>query len=309
MSTLRPHDIVPGDAMMQDSPASVRADKPSTPVADLSDRDKQARSFVRRRRVQAMRRARLVVLAAVVATGGWWSWQSGTVSRLITSMEGVLPQVGDLPGMTVRQVEVSGIYHLTSDDVIHAAAIAGGAKIADVDLVQVRAAVEDLGWVKTARVARLLPDTIRIEVVERTPFALWQYQGVLRLIDAEGHEMNQDRLGRFATLPLVVGQGAPAHASAILDILGQEEALAARTDSVVRVGDRRWDVRLDNGVMVRLPEKGAGAAWRRLADLERNQGILGRDITALDMRLPDRLIVKLTPEAVEERSKRLDGRT
>lgn len=306
MSTLRPSDIIPGADLSTGRPVHEPApvEGPATP-----SRDQQARSFIWRRRVRTLRRGGLVIAVAAGLAGGWWGWRSGEAARLIATIDSVLPDMNDLPGMTVKQVEVSGTYHLTPDDVIAAASLDDGQKIADVNLNAVRDAVEDLGWVKTARVARLLPDTIRIDVVERTPFALWQYDGILRLIDAEGAEMTRDALGRFATLPLVVGEGAPEHAASIFDLLALEQSLAARIESVVRVGDRRWDVRFVNGVTVRLPEADAGAAWRRLADLDRQQGILSRDIAALDMRLPDRLIVKLTPEAAEARSKRLDGRT
>ena len=300
--------LTPDRIRTADRPAPKRRGKKETASA-APDRKSQARSFMLRRRLQTIRRISTLVLLAGFVLGGIWAWKSGEADRLIVAIEDVLPQISDMPGLTVKRIDVSGGSYLSAETVSAATGIADGTKIADIDLGAVRLAVEDLGWVKQARVARLLPDMIRIDIVERTPYALWQHDGVLRLVDDLGVEITQDRLNRFAALPLVVGAGAPLHAYDLMNILETQPNLAARVEAAVRVGERRWDLRFTNGVTVRLPELGAPETWERLAELERNQGILGRDIAALDMRLPDRLIVRLTPAAAQARGKENDDRT
>ncbi len=110
--------------------------------------------------------------------------------------------------------------------------------------------------------------------------------------DAKGAVV-QDEAGEFAHLPIVVGDDAPAHAEALLFLLATEPDLQKRVTAAVRVGGRRWNLKLDNGIDVRLPEEDAASAWSRLATLERDNKLLSRDVVAIDLRLPDRLIVRV----------------
>ncbi|MBM3519095.1 MAG: cell division protein FtsQ/DivIB, partial [Alphaproteobacteria bacterium] len=146
-------------------------------------------------------------------------------------------------------------------------------------------------------VTRRLPQVIVVRITERRPVALWQHQGKLALIDRAGTPIVPAELVRFAHLPIIVGATAARHAGVVLDMLGTEPALYARVVAAVRVADRRWDVRLDNGVVVRLPADRLLTAWRYLAEIERDDHILQRDIAVVDLRLPDRLTVRLTPAA------------
>ena len=99
-------------------------------------------------------------------------------------------------------------------------------------------------------------------------------------------------LHRFAELPMVVAPAAPVAAGGLFETLAAEPDLGRRVRTAVRVGGRRWDVRLDNGIDVRLPEAGEGRAWRRLAQLERRHALLARRIEAIDLRFPDRVVVR-----------------
>ena len=141
--------------------------------------------------------------------------------------------------------------------------------------------------------ARRLPDTIHVDVRERRPFALWQHNKRLHLIDRAGAVITGEGLGRFGALPLVVGRGADDRAAEIVDLLAAREALAERVAAAMLVSERRWSLRFDNGVEVRLPERGTPAALERLAALQERHSILDRKLRAIDLRLPDRLIVRL----------------
>ena len=118
----------------------------------------------------------------------------------------------------------------------------------------------------------------------------------IRLIDHEGEVILRDGLERFADLVVVVGKEAPVHAAALLKTLGNEPELLPLVEAAVWVGGRRWNIRLAGDIDVRLPEKNAKSAWTRLAEYERAHRVLERDVQVLDLRLPDRLIVRKAPK-------------
>ncbi len=129
-----------------------------------------------------------------------------------------------------------------------------------------------------------------------------------QLIDRTGAVIPVGRLDRFAKLPLVVGEDAASHAAELLAMLASEPDLAARVSAAVRVGGRRWNLRLDNAIAVLLPADDPAAAWADLARLERSSAILQRDVQAIDMRLPDRLVVRVAPEPPKDASPAKKGR-
>jgi len=155
--------------------------------------------------------------------------------------------------------------------------------------------IEALPWVKSAQVERHLPNVLRVVIKERIPVAISQAGKKPMLIDASGHEIvpvNDD----VNDLPIVTGKGAPQHVAKLLKDLNSVPDLAKRVRAAVRVGDRRWNVSLDNvvgGVEVRLPETNAMAAWQQLASLQESHKLLRRDVAMIDLRLPDRLVVRL----------------
>src|SRR5690606_4804131 len=116
-------------------------------------------------------------------------------------------------------------------------------------------------------VERRLPDTVYVRLAERSPLALWQHGGAFAVIDTGGAVIAGAHPGRYRDLPLVVGQGAPERAQAVIRILRAWPAVSTEVEAIVRVADRRWDLRLKPGVVVRLPEDGTARAVARLADL------------------------------------------
>ena len=156
-----------------------------------------------------------------------------------------------------------------------------------------------IAWVKSARVERRLPGTIYIGLVERTPLALWQNKGKVRVIDAEGVTLTDTNLMPFKDLPIVVGEDAPATVGALFGLLAAEPLLQARIEAATRVGGRRWDLRLKNGMTIKLPEEDAALALRRLALAQEEDGLLDKDLTVIDARQADRLTVRTRPGAVE----------
>jgi len=233
--------------------------------------------------------------------GGWYLWHAGHVDTARRAVEATAGHAMIVAGLTVQDVELTGRRSTPGQQVLKASGLNRGDPILFIDLNAVRAKVEQLGWVARATVERRLPDTIHIDIVEREPFARWQFEGKTVLIDRTGMVLERDDPQAFQQLPRVVGAGAARAAARLFELLQSEPALAPRVVNAVRVRERRWDIEFDNGIVARLPEEGAEAAWRQLGALEREQRILGRDINTVDLRLADRLVVRLTPEAAASR--------
>jgi len=216
----------------------------------------------------------------------------GRHSRLGRAVLGVSADLG----MSVRNVIVDGRSMTPPGDILHVLDVGRGTPILAIRPQEARNQLEALPWVKSATIERQLPDTLRIHLVERKPLALWQYHEKMALIDSDGVVVTTEDLGRFANLLLVVGENAPAHTQDLLALLRQEPALMKHVISAVWVGDRRWDLHLDNDIVVALPEQNPLAAWQRLARIEQDHDVFGRNIDRIDLRLADRVVVHLIPD-------------
>ncbi len=210
----------------------------------------------------------------------------------------VVAQTSQLFGLTVQEVHLSGRNKADQRLVIAALGARRDDPILTFDLAAARERLESVGWVRTANIARRLPSTIEVRLEEREPFALWQNKGELRLIDRDGIVITGQDLGRYARLPMVVGDDAAKHAAALLDLLNSQPTVQARVEAAVRVGGRRWNLRLHNGVDVLLPELEADQALQRLVLLDAEQKILERELLVIDLRVSDRLILRLSPDEV-----------
>lgn len=211
-------------------------------------------------------------------------------------------------GFRVGDIRVVGGETTDRETVLDALGARIGTPILAVDPVRAKQKLERLAWVRSAVIERRLPGTLYIRLVEREPMALWQHGGKIELIDRTGAVIPVARLDRFAKLPLVVGADAASHAAELLKMLGSEPDLAAHVTAAVRIGDRRWNLRLDKAIEVLLPADDPAAAWADLARLERSSAILQRDVQTIDMRLPDRLVVRLVPRPTKDASPAKKGR-
>lgn len=220
-------------------------------------------------------------------------------SALQYAVERVLEGTARL-GLVVADVKVEGRETTDRQTILTALGAAPGTPILAMSPQRAKQQLEGLPWVRSAVVERRLPDTLYVRLVERKPLALWQHGGKVELIDHEGAVIPVTRLDRFAKLPLLVGENAARHAAALVDMLATEPDLAARVSAAIRVGDRRWNLRIDNAIDVLLPADAPAAAWAQLARLERSSAILKRDVQTVDVRLPDRLVLRVNPEAPKE---------
>ena len=255
--------------------------------------------FWRSRRLQG---GLILLLAALAAGGGWRLWQSGWVPRTVEKAKWELIAASARVGFEVDEILVIGRSQTKQKDLLAAVKLARGAPILAFDLNAARKRVEALPWVKTASVERMLPNTVLLNIEERQPLALWQHKGVFALIDTDGEVILKTGLERYADLVVVVGADAPDHAAELLRTLATEPELMPWVKAAVRVGGRRWNLRLKGDIDVRLPEEDAASAWTRLAEYEKTHRVLERDVQILDLRLPDRLIVRRAPKSKKTRT-------
>lgn len=251
----------------------------------------------RRSVVPLWRRTSTLAIGALLGVcllggAGAWAVKSGWAGEALNHTKWAMIKTSAEQGFTVEDVLVTGRGETKRTALLDVLGVARGAPILAYDFEAAKARVERLPWVLHARIERLLPDTLVVHLIERRPIALWQNAGQFALIDEEGEVITREDLGRFSRLIHVVGADAPDHVGGLLELLGTQPELMAQVKAAVRVGGRRWDLMLQGGVDVRLPEIGAPQALARLADFEQETGVLGREVKVLDLRAPDRVIVR-----------------
>lgn len=227
----------------------------------------------------------VLVLAVIVtlATGGRGAAIAANIFRGADNTMGSM-------GFAIRKVHVEGATKFAENDIRRAVNVQPGQPILGLDLDKVREDVEKVGWVKSARVVRLLPDTLVVVVNERQRMAVWQHSGQLAVIDSDGQAINEADPGQFSDLPLVVGEGANATASGVISLLQARPTLLGRLDALVRVDGRRWDLRLRDGSLVQLPAQGEDAALIQLDRLDRDQRVLELGFSRIDLRTGDPVV-------------------
>lgn len=252
--------------------------------------------------------ATLAAAALFAATGLYGAYVGGEMPALAQA-------VTARTGFAVDEVHISGNRQTSEIDIIGRLGLDGWTSLVGFNPDEARGRVAELPWVEEASVRKVYPDSLEVAVVERQPFAIWQHNEALDIVERSGRVIAPFQLGVHTELPLIMGEGAEKAAPAFIDQLAKDSPLAPRIWAYIRMGDRRWDVRLDNGVTVKLPEKGEAKALALLAGLDAEKGLLSRDVAAVDMRLPDRLTVELTEtgrkawkDAVEARIKAAKAR-
>ena len=234
----------------------------------------------------------LVFLSATIfyalAVGGY----ARTVSESLSSAA----------GFEIEAVKLSGQRETTEFEILEALEIEQGTSLALFDASAARERLARIPWIETVSVQKLYPGTLQVRIDEREAFALWQRGNSLSVIDAKGQVISDNVDGRYANLLMLVGHGAQYRGGEILTALEKVPELRARVRAARLVSDRRWDLLLENGLTVRLPETDVGRALSDLVRMDADNGLLTRDITVVDIRLPDRVVVRMSDEAIERRN-------
>lgn len=224
-----------------------------------------------------------VVYGAII--GGQTGW---LINSALTGVERLAVAVG----FGVKRVTVEGRRNAT-DTAITAALAAGPETLMiafDTDAAKER--LEAVPWIRYAQVMRLLPSTLQVVIEEREPYAIWQNRGKTFVVDDQGVVLAPALPEAYPRLPLVVGEGAGRHAVALYTALKSYEALRQKMLAALRVGDRRWTLKLRTGTEIMLPDDNIEVALQSLTDLEQKHGVFERDFAVIDLRLLDRITVR-----------------
>lgn len=226
------------------------------------------------------------------------SGQPGNVAQAVTSAA----------GFAINNVKVSGNAQTSEIDILERLGLDGTTSLMALDVAETREKLKGLPWVLDAEVRKVYPDTVSIKLKEKTAFGIWQHGQDLSLIQEDGTVIAALRDNKFAYLPLFVGPDAGIGAHEIMADFNQWPDIKKRVKAFMRVAGRRWDLKLDNGVIVKLPEHEMERAMADLSQFDHDQKILERDIVAVDLRLADRTTVQLTPDAAARRAKAVEAR-
>lgn len=232
-------------------------------------------------------------------------WQGGHLDDFIRNNGEPHHALARSVGLGLEQVTISGISQIREAEVLGAAGLNNKVSLAFLDVNEVRERLERVPMIQSASVRKLYPNELVITLTEREPHAIWQLNGELFVIASDGTVIDLMQDERFVDLPLVVGDRANLRNKDYLALLEAAGPLKNRIRAGTLVAGRRWTLKMDNGMDVRLPEIGAADALARLVKLEREQKILEKDVLAIDLRMADRVVVRLTEEAASARAESL----
>ncbi len=258
------------------------------------DRPGRLRLWLRRRRGLAKPAALMLLGAGALGAVGIGLYLADPAGRVQAMVENAAA-LGEAAGLQVQEVILEGRANAPRDLVEAAIGVRRGDPMLGFSPSEARARLETIAWIESAHVERHLPGTILVRLKERTAFAIWQHQGRFAIIDREGKVVTSETLDAFGPLPLVVGAGAEKSGAGLYDLLLAHRPVLERTQAMVRVGERRWNLRLHNGTDVLLPEGQEAPALNRLAEMHARHGLLDRPLVAIDMRLPDRMVLRQPP--------------
>jgi cell division protein FtsQ len=247
----------------------------------------------------------IVVLAG---SGLFGAAEGGHVAQFTSELRDARDGLANALGFRITSVTINGRKQLSQDEVLAIGGVTGRRSLLFLDATDVRERRKANPWIADATVLKLYPDRLNIDVTERSAFAVWQDDSQLAVIADDGAVLEPFVAGQFRSLPLVVGNGAAPRAKAFLAVLARYPQLKEATKAIILVGQRRWNLRLASGLDVRLPETDVTAALDRLVRLDRDDHLLSRDIVAVDLRLPDRVTVRLSDEAAQARVDALKAR-
>lgn len=205
-------------------------------------------------------------------------------------------------GFAVEQVNIQGNYFTSEIDVLGVIGLDGDTSIIGYNVDTIRDELQTLPWVKFASVQKIYPDQLNITLTEHQPIALWQYNGEVNIIDKDGNIILPYRSNFKDYLPLIVGRGAQNNAKTLFAAMEQFQNVKDRVKAYIRIGDRRWDLVLDNGVRIKLPEDNYEKRLSQMIDIDKKENLLSRDILSVDLRLDDRVTVKLSDAALKRRA-------
>jgi len=237
----------------------------------------------------------------LLATSTYGLMRGGHLQDLTAQLQGACDSVANKVGFGISSISLAGGAQWGRDDLLTLAGVTRHSSLLCLDAAAARDNLKTNPWIAEATVLKLYPGRLQVEIKERAAIALWQSEGNVNVIAGDGTVLEPYTGLRFTELPLVVGVGAQTKARDFLALIATYPLLRDTVDAAVRVADRRWNLRLKNGIDVRLPENNVETALQTLVRLDRDKKLLSRDIMVVDLRLPDRVTVRLSDAAAQAR--------
>lgn len=278
--------------------------------SDLTARQRQSQQIVREKAAQKKRQALLkkvyvvggAALCMAMVSVGAWCIKSGIIGQVIGRTVDSAYAATANAGFSVQSLYLEGRSRSSMQEINKALGLKKGDPILRISLEEVKARLEAIESISHASVERALPGTLYVRIVEREPVALWQNNGKIALVDDNGVVMSGLDMEPYRQLPLIIGDDAPKHVREVLGLLSAQPDLARRFSAAIRVGERRWNVRIasrqNDMIEIKLPEDKLMDAWKKLADMQDKQQVLDRDIKEIDLRLEGRMFIKLSPDQI-----------
>ena len=238
----------------------------------------------------------------LLGSTGYGVVRGGHVATLTQELRDFRDASANAFGFRITSIALAGQHQITRDEILSAVGVTERSALLFLDAAAARTQLKTNPWIADATVLKLYPGRLHIAITEREAFALWQKDRKVSVIAADGIVLETVIAQQFASLPLVVGSGAEIRAKDFLALVGKYPALRAQVYASVLVAERRWNLKLKNGIDIRLPELEVERALDTLAELDRGKKLLSRDIVAIDLRLADRVTVRLSEEAAQMRA-------
>jgi len=248
-----------------------------------------------------------VILSAIMmlGIGAFGAVSGGHSAAFFHELSNLRDAGANALGFRIAAIALSGNRQVTREEVLATTGVTGHSSLLFLDVDRARERLKTNPWIADATVLKLYPGELKITVKERKPFAVWQKEHRLSVIASDGTVLEPYVARRFTVLPLVVGAGAGTRAHNFLALIDRFPDIRRRLRAAVLVAERRWNLRLDGGIDVRLPEAGIEHALATLVAIDHEQKLLSRDILAIDLRLPDRVTVRMSDAAAAARAEAL----
>jgi cell division protein FtsQ len=230
----------------------------------------------------------------LLATGVYGAAVSGQTNAI---MQAATAHVG----FGITEVKVAGHRETSEIDVLSVLNLSSNSSLIGFDTGEARARLAEMPWVASVEVTKLYPNALSVVMQERKPFAIWQHDEELSLIEEDGRMIVPFAHQEFAHLPLVTGAGADREARYLVPAVAAIPELKSRVKAQMLIAGRRWDIRLDNGVTIQLPQGDPARALKELAAIDSATGLLSKDIELVDLRIPGRVAVRLTASGMAVR--------
>lgn len=229
-----------------------------------------------------------------------WTYFHGAtlVMEISNSVEMILASIG----FQLDDVIVEGRIRTDKEQILKTASLSRGKSLLSIDLLEIKKNLEEIPWVNAASVERRFPDTLFVRISEREPVAIWQNKAKTYLVDREGELIETTEAQKYGGLLQISGLKAPQNVGFLISFLDKFPEVKSRVTTAIHLRSTRWDIRLDGKVDVKLPEKGAEQALAYLLDLEKHHNLMEREILNIDLRIPDQLVLRLTPEAAQKKN-------